>query len=155
MITEIITTGTELLLGEIDNENSRYLAELMNEHGFTVAFMTTVGDNPERMRAAFETALSRADLVITSGGLGSTQGDITKKIGAEVLGLPMFSFRKRQCVLLRTTKKRDAPICPLYRARRGLLKAQSSSGMKPALPVAASFRIMRNFWYTFPDLLLR
>ena len=52
MITEIITTGTELLLGEIDNENSRYLAELMNEHGFTVAFMTTVGDNPERMRAA-------------------------------------------------------------------------------------------------------
>ena len=82
MITEIITTGTELLLGEIDNENSRYLAELMNEHGFTVAFMTTVGDNPERMRAAFATALSRADLVITSGGLGSTQGDITKKIGA-------------------------------------------------------------------------
>ena len=79
MITEIITTGTELLLGEIDNENSRYLAELMNEHGFTVAFMTTVGDNPERMRAAFATALSRADLVITSGGLGSTQGDITKQ----------------------------------------------------------------------------
>lgn len=113
MITEIITTGTELLLGEIDNENSRYLAELMNEHGFTVAFMTTVGDNPERMRAAFATALSRADLVITSGGLGSTQGDITKKIGAEVLGLPMFSFRKRQRVLLRTTKKRDAPICLL------------------------------------------
>lgn len=155
MITEIITTGTELLLGEIDNENSRYLAELMNEHGFTVAFMTTVGDNPERMRAAFATALSRADLVITSGGLGSTQGDITKKIGAEVLGLPYVLFRKRQCVLLRTTKKRDAPICPLYRARRGLLKARSSSGMKPALPVAASFRITENFWYTFPDLLSR
>ena len=53
MITEIITTGTELLLGEIDNENSRYLAELMNEHGFTVAFITTVGDKPEPNRAAF------------------------------------------------------------------------------------------------------
>lgn len=155
MITEIITTGTELLLGEIDNENSRYLAELMNEHGFTVAFMTTVGDNPERMRAAFATALSRADLVITSGGLGSTQGDITKKSEPRYLGFPMFSFRKRQRVLLRTTKKRDVPICPLFRARRGLLKARSSSGMKPALPVAASFRITGNFWYTFPDLLLR
>lgn len=155
MITEIITTGTELLLGEIDNENSRYLAELMNEHGFTVAFMTTVGDNPERMRAAFATALSRADLVITSGGLGSTQGDITKKIGAEVLGLPYVLFPEEAARLAAYYKERGAPICPLYRARRGLLKARSSSGMKPVLPAAASFRIMGNFWYTFPDLLLR
>ena len=57
--------------------------------------------------------------------------------------------------MLRTRKKRDAPIYPLYRARRGLLKVRSFSGMKPALPVALSFRITENFWYTFPDLLLR
>ena len=49
--------------------------------------MTTVGDNPERMRSVFTEALRRADLVITSGGLGATQGDITKKAGAEALGL--------------------------------------------------------------------
>lgn len=109
MITEIITTGTELLLGEIDNENSRYLAELMNEHGFTVAFMTTVGDNPERMRAAFATALSRADLVITSGGLGSTQGDITKKIGAEVLGLPYVLFPEEAVRLAAYYKEKGCP----------------------------------------------
>ena len=109
MITEIITTGTELLLGEIDNENSRYLAELMNEHGFTVAFMTTVGDNPERMRAAFATALSRADLVITSGGLGSTQGDITKKIGAEVLGLPYVLFPEEAVRLAAYYKEKGRP----------------------------------------------
>ena len=109
MITEIITTGTELLLGEIDNENSRYLAELMNEHGFTVAFMTTVGDNPERMRAAFATALSRADLVITSGGLGSTQGDITKKIGAEVLGLPYVLFPEEAARLAAYYKAKGRP----------------------------------------------
>lgn len=109
MITEIITTGTELLLGEIDNENSRYLAELMNEHGFTVAFMTTVGDNPERMRAAFATALSRADLVITSGGLGSTQGDITKKIGAEVLGLPYVLFPEEAARLAAYYKEKGRP----------------------------------------------
>lgn len=88
MITEIITTGTELLLGEIANENSQWLASFLNEHGYTVAYMTTVGDNPDRMRAAFETALGRAELVITSGGLGATLGDITKKAGAEALGLP-------------------------------------------------------------------
>lgn len=112
MLTEIITTGTELLLGEIDNENSRYLAELMNEHGFTVAFMTTVGDNPERMRAAFETALSRADLVITSGGLGSTQGDITKRIGAEALGLPYELFPKESERLAAYYKEKGRPYRP-------------------------------------------
>ena len=115
MITEIITTGTELLLGEIDNENSRYLAELMNEHGFTVAFMTTVGDNPERMRAAFETALSRADLVITSGGLGSTQGDITKKIGAEVLGLPILcSLSGRGSASCCVLQRKGTPLSALF-----------------------------------------
>lgn len=88
MITEIITTGTELLLGEIANENAQWLASFLNEHGYTVAYMTVVGDNSSRMEEAFRIALSRADLVITSGGLGSTLGDITKKAGAEVMGLP-------------------------------------------------------------------
>ncbi len=92
MITEIITTGTELLLGEITNENSRWLAAFLNDHGFTVAYITTVGDNPARMQGAFEIALSRADLVITSGGLGSTQGDITKSVGAKAMGKDYVLF---------------------------------------------------------------
>ena len=49
MITEIITTGTELLLGEIVNENAQWLASFMNEHGYTVAYLTTAGDNPKRL----------------------------------------------------------------------------------------------------------
>ncbi len=100
MITEIITTGTELLLGEITNENSQWLARFLNEHGYTVAYMTTVGDNPARMKETFCHALRRADLVITSGGLGSTQGDITKKAGAEALGLP-FTLRPAESDRLR------------------------------------------------------
>lgn len=96
MITEIITTGTELLLGEITNINSQWLAEFLNEHGYTVAYMTTVGDNPERMKNVMETAFSRADLVITSGGLGATQGDITKKAGAEALGIPFVKALKEE-----------------------------------------------------------
>lgn len=155
MITEIITTGTELLLGEIDNENSRYLAELMNEHGFTVAFMTTVGDNPERMRAAFATALSRADLVITSGGLGSTQGDITKKIGAEALGLPYVLFPEEAVRLAAYYKEKERPYLPSLSRQAWFAEGAELLGMNPALPVAASFRITGNFWYTFPDLLLR
>lgn len=100
MIVEIITTGTELLLGEIANENSCWLARFLNEHGYTVAYMTTVGDNPDRMKNAFITALGRADIVITSGGLGSTLGDITKKAGASAMGLSLVhveSEYKRLC----------------------------------------------------------
>ena len=88
MIVEIVTTGTELLLGEIIDKNSQWLSSFLNEHGYTVAYMTTVGDNPERMKEVFGHAFTRADIVITSGGLGATQGDITKKAGADVLGLP-------------------------------------------------------------------
>ncbi len=53
MITEIITTGTELLLGEIVNENAQWLASFMNEHGYTVAYLTTAGDNPKRLEETF------------------------------------------------------------------------------------------------------
>ena len=66
MLVELITTGSELLLGEIVNENSRYLSKELNRLGYSVVYHTTVGDNPERMEQVFRTALSRADIVIRS-----------------------------------------------------------------------------------------
>ncbi|NJE33456.1 competence/damage-inducible protein A [Megasphaera sp. SW808] len=89
MLVELITTGSELLLGEIVNENSRYLSKELNRLGFSVVYHTTVGDNPERMEQVFRTALSRADIVITTGGLGPTQGDVTKIVGAKVMDAPL------------------------------------------------------------------
>lgn len=85
MIVEIITTGTELLLGEITNTNSVYLSKRLNEHGFDVLYQTTIGDNRNRMYNIIKTALQRADIIITSGGLGPTQGDITKEICAKIM----------------------------------------------------------------------
>lgn len=82
VIVEIVTTGTELLLGQIVNLNSAYLAEELNKLGFDVLYQTTVGDNQARMKQALSIALDRADIVITSGGLGPTQGDITKEVSA-------------------------------------------------------------------------
>lgn len=90
MIVEIVTTGTELLLGQIINTNAPYLAQRLNELGFNVLFQSTVGDNRERMAEVLRAALLRADIVITSGGLGPTQGDITKEVTAELLKLPMY-----------------------------------------------------------------
>lgn len=84
MVVELVTTGSELLLGQIVNTNSAYMAAGLNKIGFDVVYQTTIGDNQKRMTEAIEHALSRADIVITSGGLGPTQGDITKQVCAGV-----------------------------------------------------------------------
>lgn len=85
MIVELVSTGTELLLGQIVNTNAPYLAQKLNALGFSVLFQSTVGDNRERMTDVLNKALDRADIVITTGGLGPTQGDITKEVAAKIL----------------------------------------------------------------------
>lgn len=90
MIVEILSTGTELLLGQIVNTNAPYLARKLNEIGYDAVYQTTVGDNRLRMTSVLSIALERTDIVITSGGLGPTQGDITKEVSAELLGRPMY-----------------------------------------------------------------
>ena len=90
MKVEVITTGTELLLGEILNTNFTYLAQELNARGFDVLYQTTVGDNPERLEDALKIAAARADIVITSGGLGPTRGDITKELVAKFCGAELY-----------------------------------------------------------------
>ena len=90
MRVEIITTGTELLLGEIINTNFTWLAQELNQRGFDVLYQTTVGDNPARMKEVLDIAVKRADIVITSGGLGPTRGDITKEIIAEYCNVDLY-----------------------------------------------------------------
>ena len=86
MKAEIITIGTELLLGQIVDTNSRWLAERLAEIGIDLYYKTTVGDNAERVKSAVQQSISRADLVITTGGLGPTQDDITREVVADALG---------------------------------------------------------------------
>lgn len=90
MIVEIVSTGSELLLGQIVNTNAPYLARKLNEIGYDAVFQTTVGDNRKRMASVLAIALERSDIVITSGGLGPTRGDITKEVTAELLERPMY-----------------------------------------------------------------
>lgn len=84
MIVEIISTGTELLLGEILNTNFQYLSQNLNKLGFDILYETTVGDNEKRMEEVLHDAMARADIIITTGGLGPTRGDITKEIVMKV-----------------------------------------------------------------------
>ena len=85
--TEIISVGTELLLGHVTNTDARDISEMLSKIGINVKYHTVVGDNPERLRQCVETAKSRADIIITTGGLGPTCDDLTKQILAEAFGL--------------------------------------------------------------------
>lgn len=78
MNAEVITAGTELLLGHILDTNSLYLSRKLAEIGVNLYYKTSVGDNVERMRSALEIAASRADIIIITGGLGPTVDDVTR-----------------------------------------------------------------------------
>lgn len=89
MIAEILSIGTELLMGQIANTDAQYLSRQLAELGISVYHHTTVGDNPGRVKEALKTALLRSDVVITTGGLGPTEDDLTKETVADTLGLEM------------------------------------------------------------------
>ncbi len=86
MNAEIISVGTELLLGQIVDTDAVFLAKMLSRLGINIHHRATVGDNPERIKDTLRLAFSRADLVITVGGLGPTQDDLTKEMVADVLG---------------------------------------------------------------------
>ena len=88
-VLEIITIGTELLLGEIADTNSTYIARTLRDHGIDIFRITTIGDNPGRITAAIKEALNRADIVITTGGLGPTVDDPTRQAVADAVGQPL------------------------------------------------------------------
>ncbi|MCI8606416.1 MAG: competence/damage-inducible protein A [Hungatella sp.] len=89
MVVELLSVGTELLMGSIVNTNAQFLAERCARLGVSVFCQTVVGDNPGRLREAVDTAVSRSDMVILTGGLGPTEDDLTKEICAQAFGWPL------------------------------------------------------------------
>ena len=89
MIAELLFVGTELLMGQILNTNAQFISRRLSELGVNCYHQTTVGDNDLRIQEAYKTALSRSDVVITTGGLGPTVDDITKRSLARLLEKPL------------------------------------------------------------------
>lgn len=89
MKAEIISIGTELLLGHTINTDAAYIANALANLGIDLHHIQMVGDNPERLKAALRLALERSDVVITSGGLGPTKDDLSKECAAAVAGLDL------------------------------------------------------------------
>lgn len=90
MVVELISVGTEILLGNIVNTNASYLAEKCALLGCSLYHQTVVGDNEERMEEAIRQAIERADIVILTGGLGPTKDDLTKEVTAKVFGRKLY-----------------------------------------------------------------
>ncbi|ACL75054.1 competence/damage-inducible protein A [Ruminiclostridium cellulolyticum] len=86
MRAEILAVGTELLLGQIANTNAQYISSKLPEAGVGVYYHSVVGDNPDRLEDCLKLALKRCDIVITTGGLGPTQDDLTKETISRVCG---------------------------------------------------------------------
>ncbi|HEX2088967.1 MAG TPA: competence/damage-inducible protein A [Actinomycetota bacterium] len=93
-MAEIIGVGTEILLGQITNSNAQWISERLAEIGIDVLHHQVVGDNDERIADTLRLALSRADVVIATGGLGPTQDDITRDAVAAALGLSLVRRRE-------------------------------------------------------------
>ena len=88
-VAEIITIGTELLLGEIQDTNTRYLARHLRDIGVDLYRTTTIGDNQERIAAVIREALTRCQIIITTGGLGPTVDDPTRQAVALAMGVEL------------------------------------------------------------------
>lgn len=110
MIAELISVGTEILLGNIVNTNAAYLSEKCAGLGLSCYYQDVVGDNEERLCETIKTALSRADVLLISGGLGPTQDDLTKEAAARVMGKSLYLHEKSKALIQDFFEKRGLEI---------------------------------------------
>lgn len=113
MKAEIISVGTELLVGEIVNTNAQYISQKLKEIGVDLYFQTTVGDNFERLKDCLNIAYSRVDLVITTGGLGPTLDDITKEVVANYFDVELEVVPKYLNMIQQAYEKKGWAKLPL------------------------------------------
>uniref|UniRef100_A0A7C3RNA0 CinA-like protein n=1 Tax=Dictyoglomus thermophilum TaxID=14 RepID=A0A7C3RNA0_DICTH len=139
MICEVLSVGTELLLGDILNTNTQYLNRRLAELGITVYFNTTVGDNPQRLKNALEIAFSRSDMVIATGGLGPTKDDLTKEVSAEFFGKKLILHEESLNRIKEFFEKRGLPL--------------TEGNIKQAYIIEGS-KVIPNDWGTAPGLIL-
>src|ERR1700692_3677205 len=90
---EIVTIGTEILLGQLVDTNSVHVARVLADHGVDVFAKHSVGDNADRLAAMLENTLARADGVVTTGGLGPTVDDLTKDAVGRAVGKRLVAHR--------------------------------------------------------------
>lgn len=147
MVVELVFVGTEILLGNIVNTNGAFLAEKCAELGLSCYYQTVVGDNEERIKQTFQLSLSRADLVITCGGLGPTLDDLTKEVAAEVMQMPLQEdrhTRERIEEYFRNSQWKEIPENNWKQAAvpEGAIVFDNPNGMAPGLVIEKNGKVM-------------
>ena len=122
MVVELISVGTELLMGNIVNTNAAYLAKRCADLGGICYHQSVVGDNPVRLKETMEQALGRADVVILTGGLGPTQDDLTKQTAAELFDRTLY-MDEDICDHLRNYFARKGKECMENNFRQAMIPA--------------------------------
>ncbi len=134
---EIISVGTELLLGQTTNTDSRDVSIMLSELGINVLYHTVVGDNPQRMEKCIEIARSRANMIIATGGLGPTCDDLTKQLLAKAFGLRLVMDEEEKKGLYD------------YLTNRGYSKEMTENNLQQALLPEGCTKF-HNDWGTAP-----
>ena len=146
MRAEIISIGTELLLGDIVNSNAQFLGQELAALGIEMYYQQVVGDNEERILHAFKEAYNRCDIIITTGGLGPTDDDLTKEMAAKYFNKRLFEdkeslenlqeyfkFRKRKM----TTNNLKQALIP-----EGATAIKNNNGTAPGVIIEENNKIM-------------
>ncbi|AYM03530.1 competence/damage-inducible protein A [Levilactobacillus yiduensis] len=126
MQAEIIAVGTEILLGQIVDTNSAFIAQELAQAGIEVYYHSLVGDNADRLTAVVNQARSRSDLVIISGGLGPTKDDLTKQTVAQLLGVKLVEDAPAMVKIRQHFSTAERPMTPNNR-----LQALYPQGSQP------------------------
>ncbi len=144
MKAEIIAVGTELLLGDIINTNAKYLSEELAGLGIGVYYQTVVGDNRERLLKALKDGFDRADIIVTTGGLGPTDDDITKETGAEFFGREMYldeNIMEGIRAYFKGRKMADTNIKQAYVPSGGIV-LENNNGTAPGIIIEENNKIL-------------
>lgn len=139
MVAEILSVGTELLMGQIANTDAQFISKRLSELGISIYRQCTVGDNPGRVLESLRESLSRSDIVITTGGLGPTEDDLTKEMVAQYFGLEMELHKPSYDALVARMRRHERPM-----TRNNLKQAYFPKGA----------RIMENLCGTAPGCIV-
>ena len=146
MIVEIISVGTELLMGSIVNTNAQHIARALAHMGHDAYYQTVVGDNPARLRSALDIAYTRADCVITTGGLGPTKDDLTKEMLISYFGCTPVEDAEALRRLEERAAKRSVPLSESMRKQAtvpsGALVLQNDHGTAPGVIIEKDGRAL-------------
>jgi nicotinamide-nucleotide amidase len=146
MHAEIISVGTELLMGQIVNTNAQYISQKLLETGIGTYFQSVVGDNPERLRNALTQAIRRSDIVITTGGLGPTSDDITKEIAAEVMNKKLVidkeTFERIEAYFQKSNRKMSENNIKQAYLPEGCIAIRNRNGTAPGCIMENEGKVM-------------